>query len=117
MCGRTETATCEGRRCPDPTVLFLVWTADLRQVHRLAERAGTQMAAVDYLETTIVGFVDTALAAQNAAVAESLGPPPSSSCSPARPDIGLRAFRVTQPRPVPQAQRVAEICYVPRSVT
>ncbi|MCK9902806.1 NADPH-dependent oxidoreductase [Parafrankia colletiae] len=54
--------------------LFLVWIADLSRVHRLAERAGTQVAAVDYLETTIVGFVDTALAAQNAAVAaESLG--------------------------------------------
>ncbi|WP_018505642.1 nitroreductase family protein [Parafrankia discariae] len=54
--------------------LFLVWIADLSRVHRLAERAGTQVTAVDYLETTIVGFVDTALAAQNAAVAaESLG--------------------------------------------
>ncbi|KPM54305.1 nitroreductase [Frankia sp. R43] len=54
--------------------LFLVWIADLSRVHRLAERAGTQVGAVEYLETTIVGFVDTALAAQNAAVAaESLG--------------------------------------------
>ncbi|MCK9923826.1 nitroreductase family protein [Frankia sp. AgPm24] len=54
--------------------LFLVWIADLSRVHRLAERAGTQVASVDYLETTIVGFVDTALAAQNAVIAaESLG--------------------------------------------
>ncbi|WP_242424268.1 nitroreductase family protein, partial [Frankia sp. EI5c] len=54
--------------------LFLVWIADLGRVQRLAERAGAHLGAVDYLETTLVGFVDTALAAQNAAVAaESLG--------------------------------------------
>jgi len=54
--------------------LFLVWLADLGRARRLAERAGTQVAAADYLETTIIGFVDTALAAQNAVLAaESLG--------------------------------------------
>jgi nitroreductase len=54
--------------------LFLVWIADLGRARRLADRAGTQVAAADYLETTIIGFVDTALAAQNAVVAaESLG--------------------------------------------
>jgi len=54
--------------------LFLVWLADLGRARRLAERAGTEVAAADYLETTVLGFIDTALAAQNAVVAaESLG--------------------------------------------
>ncbi|SDD48283.1 NADPH-dependent oxidoreductase [Glycomyces harbinensis] len=54
--------------------LFLVWIADLGRARRLAERAGTDVHAADYLETTLIGFIDTALAAQNAVVAaESLG--------------------------------------------
>lgn len=54
--------------------LLLVWVADLDRARRLAERAGTEVTAADYLETTIIGFVDTALAAQNAVVAAaSLG--------------------------------------------
>jgi Nitroreductase family len=54
--------------------LFLVWVADLGRARRLAARAGTPLEAVDYLETTIIGFIDTALAAQNVVVAvESLG--------------------------------------------
>ncbi|MFF5232744.1 NADPH-dependent oxidoreductase [Dactylosporangium sp. NPDC000521] len=54
--------------------LFLVWVADLDRARRLAVRAGTVVAATDYLETTVIGFVDTALAAQNAVVAAaSLG--------------------------------------------
>jgi nitroreductase len=54
--------------------LFLVWVADLGRTRRLASRHGTSVAAADYLETTIIGFVDTALAAQNAVLAaESLG--------------------------------------------
>ena len=54
--------------------LFLVWVADLGRARRLAARAGASIEAADYLETTIIGFVDTALAAQNAVVAaRSLG--------------------------------------------
>ncbi|WP_139983806.1 NADPH-dependent oxidoreductase [Nocardioides litoris] len=54
--------------------VFLVWVADLSRARRLAERAGTPLEAPDYLESTIIGFVDAALAAQNAVVAaESLG--------------------------------------------
>ncbi|GAB99092.1 putative NADPH-dependent FMN reductase [Gordonia namibiensis NBRC 108229] len=54
--------------------LFLVWIADLGRAHRLAARHEAPLEAADYLETTIIGFVDTALAAQNAVVAaESLG--------------------------------------------
>lgn len=54
--------------------LFLVWVADLGRARRLADRAGTPLDAADYLETTLTGFIDTALAAQNAVVAAaSLG--------------------------------------------
>jgi nitroreductase len=54
--------------------LLLVWVADLGRARRLASRSGVSVGAADYLETTIIGFVDTALAAQNAVLAaESLG--------------------------------------------
>lgn len=54
--------------------LFLVWIADLGRARRLAADAGAELAATDYLETTLLGFIDAALAAQNAVVAaESLG--------------------------------------------
>ncbi|MFT4043506.1 MAG: nitroreductase family protein [Gordonia sp. (in: high G+C Gram-positive bacteria)] len=54
--------------------LFLVWVADFGRAHRLAERSGLPLGGADYLESTILGFVDTSLAAQNAAIAaESLG--------------------------------------------
>ena len=58
----------------DEAGLFLVWVADLGRARRIAEREGAPLDGADYLETTIIGFVDTALAAQNAVVAaESLG--------------------------------------------
>jgi nitroreductase len=54
--------------------LFLVWVADLGRARRLAERAGQPLDGADYLESTLVAFIDTALAAQNAVIAaESLG--------------------------------------------
>ncbi len=54
--------------------LFLVWVADLGRARRLARRVGAEIDAADYLETTLIGFVDTSLAAQNAVVAaESMG--------------------------------------------
>jgi nitroreductase len=54
--------------------LFLVWVADLGRSRRLAQRAGVPLDGADYLETTIIGVVDTSLAAQNAVIAaESLG--------------------------------------------
>jgi nitroreductase len=54
--------------------LFLIWVADLGRARRIAVRAGAALEGADYLESTIIGFVDTALAAQNAVVAaESLG--------------------------------------------
>ncbi len=62
------------QRFVEQAPLFLVWIADLSRARRIAERAGAAVDAADYLETTIIGFVDTALAAQNAVVAiESLG--------------------------------------------
>jgi len=53
--------------------LFLVWVADLSRARRLADRAGESVDATDYLESTLIGFVDTALAVQGAiTAAESL---------------------------------------------
>jgi nitroreductase len=72
---KSRLATLAGRQAfIDQAPLFLVWVADLSRARRLAARAGTDLAAADYLETTVIGFVDTALAAQNAVVAAaSLG--------------------------------------------
>lgn len=54
--------------------LLLVWIADLGRARRLAERSERRLEAADYLETALIGFIDVALAAQNAVVAaESLG--------------------------------------------
>ena len=67
-------AWAAGQRFVEEAPVLLVWVADLGRARRLAERAGVAVDAADYLETTIIGFVDTALAAQNAVVAaESLG--------------------------------------------
>jgi nitroreductase len=54
--------------------LFLVWIADLGRARRLARRAERPLDGADYLESTLVAFIDAALAAQNAVIAaESLG--------------------------------------------
>ncbi|UKJ66119.1 NADPH-dependent oxidoreductase [Cellulosimicrobium cellulans] len=54
--------------------LLLVWLADVARARALGERQGVRLEATDYLETTVVAFLDAALAAQNAVVAaESLG--------------------------------------------
>ncbi len=54
--------------------LLLVWLVDLARAHAVADRHEAPTEASDYLETTVVGFVDAALAAQNATLAaESLG--------------------------------------------
>lgn len=54
--------------------LLLVWVADLGRARRLAQRFESPLEGADYLESTILGFIDTALAAQNAVIAaESLG--------------------------------------------
>lgn len=71
---RRLAALAGGQRFVEQAGLFLVWVADLGRARRLADRAGTSVDAVDYLETTLIGVVDAALAAQNAVVAaESLG--------------------------------------------
>ena len=57
-------------QCP----LYLVWLVDLARLHRVAEERQMTLQGLDYLEPFIVGVVDAALAAQNAAIArESLG--------------------------------------------
>lgn len=54
--------------------LLLVWLVDLARAHAVADEHDAPTEAGDYLETTVVGFVDAALAAQNATLAaESLG--------------------------------------------
>lgn len=54
--------------------VLLVWLVDLARAHAVAARRQAPTAGAEYLETAVVGFVDAALAAQNATLAaESLG--------------------------------------------
>lgn len=54
--------------------LFLVWLADLGRAREIVASADRPAEGADYLESSLVGVIDTALAAQNAVVAaESLG--------------------------------------------
>ncbi len=54
--------------------LFLAWVLDLSRLRRAGESTGKRTDGLDYLESFVVGAVDTTLAAQNAAVAfESFG--------------------------------------------
>ncbi|MBH0776480.1 NADPH-dependent oxidoreductase [Nocardia bovistercoris] len=54
--------------------VLLVWTADFARLRQLAEDNDAPLEGADYLESSYVGFIDAALAAQNAVVAaESLG--------------------------------------------
>lgn len=54
--------------------LFLVWLVDLNRLESVGREQGQPTEALPYLESFVLGAVDTALAAQNAVVAlESLG--------------------------------------------
>jgi len=54
--------------------LFLVWLIDFDRLTQLGALKGVPTQALDYLETFVLGAVDTALAAQNALMAlESMG--------------------------------------------
>lgn len=54
--------------------LFLVWLLDLHRLRAVGASRSTAVGALDYLETFLLGAVDTSLAAQNAVTAlESLG--------------------------------------------
>jgi nitroreductase len=54
--------------------LFLLWLVDLHRLTALGAARGEPAEALDYLESFLLGAVDTAIAAQNAVVAlESLG--------------------------------------------
>lgn len=67
-------ALVNNQRFVNEAPLFLVWVADLGRARRLAERSAAALDGTDYLETTVLAFIDTALAAQNAVVAaESIG--------------------------------------------
>jgi nitroreductase len=48
--------------------LFLVWLADLSRLDRAGAEHGRPIEALDYLESAVTAFIDTALAAQNAVV-------------------------------------------------
>lgn len=53
---------------------LLVWLLDLARLRKLAEEGGRKSGALDYIETFLLGAVDTSIAAQNAVVAlEALG--------------------------------------------
>ncbi|GAA1395648.1 NADPH-dependent oxidoreductase [Pseudonocardia kongjuensis] len=67
-------ALAGGQRHIEQAPLLLVWLADLARARTIAAERTGETAGADYLESTIVAFVDAALAAQNAALAaESLG--------------------------------------------
>ncbi|MFC9772471.1 MULTISPECIES: NADPH-dependent oxidoreductase [unclassified Pseudarthrobacter] len=54
--------------------VFLVFVADWARNRLIAERHGSPTEGINYIDTTFVGFVDAALAAQNTVIAaESLG--------------------------------------------
>lgn len=54
--------------------LFLLWIVDHHRLTRIGEQVGTPADALHYLESFLLGAVDTSLAAQNAVVAlESIG--------------------------------------------
>ncbi len=54
--------------------LFLLWIVDHHRLTRIGEELGTPANALHYLESFLLGAVDTSLAAQNAVVAlESIG--------------------------------------------
>lgn len=54
--------------------IFLLWIVDHHRLTRIGERVGTPANALHYLESFLLGAVDTSLAAQSAVVAlESIG--------------------------------------------
>jgi nitroreductase len=54
--------------------LFLVWLVDLNRLEHIGEVAGRRVEAIEFLETFLLGAIDTSLAAQNAVLAaESIG--------------------------------------------
>lgn len=63
-----------GQKCIAQCPLFLVWCADHARLHHAATERQTVLGGLDFLEPFMVGVVDAALAAQNAAIAlESMG--------------------------------------------
>lgn len=54
--------------------LFLLWIVDHRRLTRIGDRVGTPAEGLHFLESFLLGAVDTSLAAQNAVVAlEAIG--------------------------------------------
>jgi nitroreductase len=54
--------------------VFLVWVADFRRAANIVESHGARIETLGYIENTLITFVDSGIAAQNALLAaESLG--------------------------------------------
>ncbi len=71
---QTIAALAGNQRFIQDAGVFLVFVADWARARTIADASASPSEAVDYLESTLVGFVDAALAAQNAVIAaESLG--------------------------------------------
>ncbi|MGM7646089.1 NADPH-dependent oxidoreductase [Nocardia sp. JW2] len=67
-------AVAGGQAHIEQAPVLLVWTADFARLRQLADDHRAPLDGADYLESSYVGVVDAALAAQNAVIAaESLG--------------------------------------------
>ena len=96
--------------------VFTVWVVDLARVEQLADTRGQRLGASDYLESGLIGFIDAALAAQNASLAaESLGlgtvfvgavrnRPEELAAELELPERSFPAFGLAIGRPAPGAQ-------------
>ena len=63
-----------GQRHVVQAPLFLAWISDLSRLSRIAGSLGQPCGGLDYVESLLLGTIDAALAAQNAAAAaESMG--------------------------------------------
>lgn len=72
---RHRIATAIGNRgFIDAASVLLVFVADFARAAHVVQSAGERIESIDYLENTLVGFVDAGIAGQNAILAaESLG--------------------------------------------
>jgi len=68
--GRARLAVLAGNQAHVANApLFLVWLADLARLREVSQQRQMAATGLDYLELLLVGVIDAALAAQNAAVA------------------------------------------------
>lgn len=71
---RRISASIGGRPYIDSASVLLVFVADFARATHVARAQGEPIASIDFIENTLVGFVDAGIAGQNAILAaESLG--------------------------------------------